>query len=398
MTEIQPTTAQDLCDAIADALRDGTRLEIRGGGSKAEIGAPREARIVSLAALRGVVDYDPAELVLTVRPGTPLAEITALVAGERQMLAFEPFDHGPLFGRPAGSATIGGVIAAGVAGSRRVTAGSARDHLLGFTAVSGRGEIFVAGAKVVKNVTGYDLPKLMAGSWGRLGAMTELTLKVLPSPRVSATLVADGLGCDAAYAAMARALGSHAEVSAAAHLPAQQQGRGALTLFRLSGFEPSVEARCTLLPDLLRDHGTLRRLAADDAAALWLEAGTGAMLAGPVLWRLHVPPAASPAVIAALEPLGVRWSLDWGGGLVWLALDDDGADLAARVRAAVSSAGGEATLVRAPAALRARIPAQHPRHPRLAALEERVRRAFDPDGLFETGRFVGEGHADQLRA
>ena len=402
MSPLRPQSAPDLCDAIADAVREGTRLEIRGGGSKAGIGAPREARIVSLAAMRGVVDYDPAELVLTVRPGTPLAEVEALVAGERQMLAFEPYDHGPLFGRPAGAATIGGVIAAGVAGSRRVTAGSARDHLLGFTAVSGRGERFVAGAKVVKNVTGYDLPKLMAGSWGRLGAMTELTLKVLPSPRMTVTLAADGLDCGAAHAAMARALGSHAAVSAAAHLPAQGSGaaagRQALTLFRLTGFEPSVAARCTLLPDVLRDHGALRRLDADEASALWIEAATGAQLAGPVLWRLHVPPAASPGVIAALEPLGARWALDWGGGLVWLALDDDGVELAANVRGAATAAGGEATLVRAPEALRTRIPAQHPRPAGVAALEERVRRAFDPHGLFETGRFAGAPRADQLPA
>lgn len=389
MTEIQPTTAQDLCDAIADALRERTRLEIRGGGTKADIGAPRDARIVSMAAMCGVVDYDPAELVLTVKPGTPLAEIESLVAGERQMLAFEPFDHGPLFGRSTGAATIGGIVAAGVAGSRRVTAGSARDHLLGFTAVSGRGETFVAGAKVVKNVTGYDLPKLMAGSWGRLAAMTELTLKVLPSPRLSVTLAADGLGCAAAYAAMARALGSHAEVSATAHLPAQEHRRGALTLFRITGFEPSVEARCTLLPDVLRDHAPLRQLDAQEATALWLEAGTGASLTGPVLWRLHVPPVGCSGVIAALEPLGARWSLDWGGGLIWLTFDDDSVDLAATVRRTAASAGGEASLVRAPEALRMKIPAQHPRHPGVAALEERVRRAFDPHGLFETGRFEG---------
>lgn len=387
MIEIQPQTAQDLCDAVADAMRDGTRLEIRGGGSKAAIGAPRQARIVSMAAMAGVIDYDPAELVLTARAGTPLAEIEALVAGERQMLAFEPFDHGPLFGQPTGAATIGGVVAAGVAGSRRVTAGSARDHLLGFTAVSGRGESFVAGAKVVKNVTGYDLPKLMAGSWGRIGAMTELTLKVLPSPRLTQTLVAEGLGCRAAYAAMARALGSHAEVSAAAHLPARADGRPAQTLFRLVGFEPSVAARCALLPELLSDHAALATLDSGTAAPLWHEAATGAGLDGPVLWRVHVPPVGAPTVIEALESRGARWSLDWGGGLVWLAFDADSVDLAHAVRAAAVAAGGQAMLVRAPEALRAAVPTQHPRQPGVMALEERVRRAFDPAGLFETGRF-----------
>jgi len=185
MAVLIPRDAQDLCAIVAQAGASAERLELRGGGSRADFGAPRQATVVSLQALSGVVDYDPAELVLTLRPGTPLAEVQALVASEGQMLAFEP--HG------AASATIGGTVAAGVAGSRRVTAGSARDHLLGFAAVSGRGETYVAGAKVVKNVTGYDLPKLMAGSWGRIGAMTEMTLKVLPSPRIDVTLAAHGL-------------------------------------------------------------------------------------------------------------------------------------------------------------------------------------------------------------
>lgn len=389
MDTIVPERAEDLSDAVAAALREGTRLEIRGGGSKAEIGAPREARIVSMAAMAGVVDYDPAELVLTVRAGTPLAEVEALVAGEQQMLAFEPFDHGPLFGAPAGAATIGGVVAAGVAGSRRVTAGGARDHLLGFTAVSGRGEAFTAGARVVKNVTGYDLPKLMAGSWGRIGAMTELTLKVLPRPRMAATLAIEGLDCRSAHAAMARALGCHADVSAAAHLPEGADRARAITLFRLAGFAPSVEARIAALPDLLADHGGMRRLEIGEADALWHCANTGAGLIGAVLWRLHLPPASVPDAIAALAPLGARCSLDWGGGLVWLALDDTTAAAAAQVRAAAAAGGGEAMLVRAPASLRAVVPAQQPRAPLVAALEERVRRAFDPAGLFETGRFGG---------
>lgn len=390
MVGIRPTSAQDLCDAIADAARAGTRLEIRGGGSKAAIGAPREATILSMAGLTGVVDYDPAELVLTVRAGTPLAEVEALVGSERQMLAFEPWDHGPIFGKPPGSATIGGVIAAGVAGSRRVTAGGARDHLLGFTAVSGRGESFVAGGKVVKNVTGYDLPKLMAGSWGRLAAMTEMTIKVLPRPRHAATLAARGLDPGQAHAAMARALGSHADVSSAAHLSRRADDSPALTLFRVTGFEPSVEARCALLPDLLRDQCALERLEPERADALWEAIATGGGLDGPVLWRVHVPPARAPEFLAAIGATGAQWTLDWGGGLIWLATDD----AAERVRGAAEAVAGQAMLVRAPEDMRAAVPAQHSRHPHVAALEARVRRAFDPAGIFETGRFLGEAHAD----
>nr|WP_298103523.1 FAD-binding protein [uncultured Shinella sp.] len=390
MTSIAPTTIDALQDAIADAARSGTRLEIRAGGSKSAIGAPRDTAILDMRGFVGVVDYDPPELVLTVRAGTALADVEALVAGENQMLAFDPWDHGPIFGRPAGAATIGGVVAAGVAGSRRVTAGGARDHLLGFSAVSGRGEHFVAGAKVVKNVTGYDLPKLMAGSWGRLAAMTELTLKVLPRPRMSATLVAEGLSPPDAHAAMARALGSHAEVSAAAHLPAGVGSGPALTLFRLAGFEPSVEARCVVLPEILRDRCALVRLDPIAADRLWYSIRHAAPIADGALWKIHVPPSRACELIATLEPLGARWLFDWGGALIWLGYDGD----PAIVRAAAEAANGEAMLVRAPDALRGVVPAQHPRAPGVAALERRVRRAFDPSGVFETGRFLQETYAD----
>jgi FAD/FMN-containing dehydrogenases len=388
MAGLEPRDAADLCQIVADAAASGQHLELRGGGSKADFGAPREAAIVSMRALSGVVDYDPAELVLTVRPGTPLAEVEALVAGEGQMLAFEPFDHGPIYGMPTGAATIGGTVAGGVAGSRRVTAGSVRDHLLGFSAVSGRGEAFVAGAKVVKNVTGYDLPKLMAGSWGRIGAMTEMTLKVLPRPRMTTTLVAQGLSVPAAHAAMACALGSNADVSAAAHLS------NGITLLRVAGFAPSVEARCAALPGLLRDHCALDLIDEGEAAALWTQAMTGAGLAGAVLWRIHLPPRSAPDLLARLEPLGMDWAMDWGGALVWIALDNTGTT----VREVAAALGGEATLIRAEASMRAQVPALHPRPQGLSELEQRVRRAFDPQGVFATDRFVEDAHADRLSA
>jgi glycolate oxidase FAD binding subunit len=389
MTVLSPTTPDELRDAIADAVRTGTRLAIRGGNSKAGVGRESNAAMLDMRGFSGIVDYDPSELVLTVRAGTPLAEVEAAVAAERQMLAFEPWDHGPLFGRPAGAATIGGVVAAGVAGPRRLTTGSARDHLLGLEAVSGRGESFVAGAKVVKNVTGYDLPKLMAASWGRLAAMTQVTLKVLPRPRTEATLVAEGLSPAEAHAAMARALASHAELCAAAHLPAGLNGGPALTAFRLQGFEPSVAARVALLPDILRDHCIIRPIDDAGAEALWGAVRTAAPLAGErPLWRVNVPPSGGCAVVAALDD--ADWFFDWAGGLVWLADDGD----PARVRSAAEQAGGHAMLVRATPELRARIPAQHPRSPGVTALEERVRRAFDPAGVFETGRFLDMPHAD----
>lgn len=331
---------------------------------------------MSLRQLLGVVDYDPAELVLTVRPGTPLAEVEALVASEGQMLAFEPYgDDG---------STIGGTVAAGVAGSRRVTAGSARDHLLGFSAISGRGDSFVAGAKVVKNVTGYDLPKLMAGSWGRLCAMTELTLKVVPAPRHAVTMTAAGLPPQAAYAAMACALGSNVEVSAAGHL------KTGAVLLRIVGFPPSVKARCAALPRLMAGHCSVEIMPAALAAPLWQQVMTGCDLAGRMRWDVHLPPRNAPSLVAALQPLGIDWSMDWGGGRVWIALDQDDEI----VRQVAAKLGGEARLIAGPAEARARISAFQPRRQGVMALEQRVRRAFDPVGVFATARFKEDVDAD----
>jgi glycolate oxidase FAD binding subunit len=366
---LRPASIDELCEIVSG----GGKLRLRGGGSKDVVGAPDEAQVVDMRGFAGVVDYDPPELVLTVLAGTPLAEVEALVTGEGQMLAFDPFDHGAMLGGAAGAATIGGAIAAGVAGPARLSRGGARDHLLGFTAVSGRGERFVAGAKVVKNVTGYDLPKLIAGSWGRLAAVTELTLKVLPRPVMRQTLAMRGLDARAAVAAMAAAMGSSAEVSAAAHLP---RWRGdAVTAVRLDGFPASVAARAAMLPGFD---------ALDDAEgdALWQAVRHAEPLgADRPLWRLIVAAGRAPEVVGAFPD--ARWLLDWAGGLVWLSSDAD----PAAIRAAAVAAGGHAMLFRADAAMRAAVPALHPQPAPLAALEARVRRAFDPGGVFETGRF-----------
>jgi glycolate oxidase FAD binding subunit len=360
----------ELCDVIAQGAGRGHALRLRGGGSHDAVGAPTAAAVVDMRGFSGVVDYDPPELVLTVRAGTPLAEVAALVAGEGQMLAFDPVD--------AGAATIGGVVASGNAGPARLTRGGVRDHLLGFEAVSGRGERFVAGGKVVKNVTGFDLPKVMAGSWGRLAALTEVTLKVMPRPRSRRTLVLRGLDPVAAVQAMARALGTAAEVSAAAHLPAWRGER--VTALRLDGFPPSVAARCTMLQ--AGDLAALAPIAEDEADALWDAVRHVRLLDGALpLWRAILSASRAPEVIAALPE--AAWMLDWAGGLIWLASDAD----ATRVRAVIAAAGGHAQLRRGDAAMRAVVPMFHPQPAALAALETRVRRAFDPAGVFKTGRF-----------
>jgi glycolate oxidase FAD binding subunit len=385
MTTIRPDSIDALCDAIRQARASGGRLAITGGGSKADVGAPQNADPLDMRGLRGIIDYDPAELVLTAYAGTPLTEIEAALAEKDQMLAFEPWDHGPLFGHPAGDATLGGVIAAGVAGPRRLSAGAPRDHLLGFTAVSGKGERFLAGGKVVKNVTGFDIAKLMAGSWGRLAAMTEVTVKVLPRPRVSVTLAADRLTVALARTLMLGALGGSGSVAAAAHLSATAHDGHAITLLRLEGFGPSVEARAQALA---REHGgLLEPLAADQAAMLWARVRCPAHLSGRTLWRAQLPALASASLVEELEPQGAQCMIDWGGSLLWIGWDGP-PDV---IRPLIEGAGGHAMLVRAPADIRARLPFQHPRASAVMTLEARVRAAFDPDGVFETGRFGEAG-------
>ena len=365
---MRPRTLDDLARIVGAAAADGRKLELKGGGSKAEVGAPRQAQVVDMTSFSGILDYDPAELVLTAGAATPLAEIQAAVAERGQMLAFEPFDHGPMFGRPEGAATLGGVIAAGVSGSRRLSRGPARDHLLGFKAVSGRGEVFVGGGKVVKNVTGYDLCKLVAGSWGRLAALTEVTLKVLPRPQVQRSLEVRGLEPAQAVELMSRALGSQADVAAAAHAPGQ-------TVIRLEGVGPSVEARI----HLIREMGG--RLLAEDRAERFWAGLRHPMPKAEILWRISVPPSRAPELLNSLDG---EWRMDWAGGLVWSAPTDATGE---GIRRAAEAVGGHAMLMRAPEALRAAVPTLHPAAPGVAALEERVRRAFDPAGVFETGRF-----------
>lgn len=391
-TVLAPASSSELRSLIAEAAGAGQKLEIQGGGSKAEIGAPgRDAAILSMRQFSGIIDYDPAELILDVQAATPLAQIMQLLAAKGQMLAFEPFDHGPIFGKQAGAATIGGIIAASVAGSSRLTAGAARDHFLGFQAVSGRAEIFTGGAKVVKNVTGYDLPKILAGSWGRLAAMTRVTLKVLPHPVTRVTLAVSGLAPMQAHAAMAVAMRSQAEVAAAAYLPGVVNEGVSLMALRLQGFAPSVAARKAVLQTMLRETGAIDQLSESEAASFWQSIGLAAKLdANLPLWRINVPPSAACGVVAQLEPHGLRWFFDWAGGLVWASF----AGAPTLLRAAAINAGGHATLVRAPAELRATIPTFHTETNAVAALSHRVRRGFDPNLVFEINRFLDQDHAN----
>jgi glycolate oxidase FAD binding subunit len=398
---LQPRDGAEVEQSIRWALGDGKTLELVGRGTKRAIGrAAQWDATLDLSALCGVTLYEPEELVLSAKAGTPLTEIEALAAASKQELAFEPMDYGPLLG-VAAVGSIGGVLAANLSGPRRIKAGAARDHFLGFTAVSGRGETFKSGGRVVKNVTGYDLCKLLAGSWGTLAAMTEVTVKTLPRAETEASVLILNLEDAVAGKAMVAATGSYGDVSAAAHLPigaaarvAETTAAGtAITVFRLEGVAPSVADRTAVLEKLLAPFGTLATLDEAPSRALWraIRDVMPFAKAGPSgardVWRISVAPSQGAAVGSKLvEQTGAELLYDWAGGLVWAALPASDDARAIAVRAVVTAAGGHATLIRAPAAVRAAIAVFTPEAPPLAALTARVRQSFDPQGVLNSGR------------
>lgn len=393
---LKPRDARELTDAVRWAIACGEPLEVVSAGTKREIGRPVQAgHLLDLSDIAGIVDYEPAELILTVKAGTPLAEVEAALHEHGQELAFEPMDYGPLLGGEAGKGTIGGLVGANLAGPKRLKHGAARDHILGLEAVSGRGEIFKAGGRVVKNVTGYDLPRALCGSWGTLALATEVTFKVLPKAESEATLVIAGLAPQEATEAMTRAMGSSAEVSSAAFLPtglALEHGlSGDAALLRLEGFGPSVDYRFESLVRLFGKDAKVDRLDRAASMALWKALRDCLPFAGGTepVWRCSVAPTAGAGLVADLSrSLAVDAFLDWSGGLVWLRMAG-GDPQAEAVRAAVKRAGGgHATLVRADSSLRNTIAPFEPQPEALAALSRRLKAQFDPSGILNPGRMV----------
>ena len=395
---IKPRDAKEVEEAVRWALGNDKALELAGQGSKRAIGRPSQTDLtLDLSGLTGVTLYEPEELVLSARAGTPLAEIEALLEENNQQLAFEPMDYGPLFGGEAGRGTIGGAIAANLSGPRRIKAGAARDHFLGVTAVTGRAETIKSGGRVVKNVTGYDMCKLLAGSWGTLAAMTDITIKVLPKPETEATVLVAGLDDKRACAAMAAAMGSSCDVSGAAHLPDHVASYfeglpspEAATALRLEGVAPSVARRKETLAALLQPFGPLALLDEKESRALWRSVrqvkpfAAEAARARP-LWRISTAPARGHELVDLITP-AAQMFYDWAGGLVWVAMPFAHEPDAASVRGAVGKLGGHATLVRAPASVRAALDVFEPQERALAGVTKRVKEGFDPKGVLNPGR------------
>jgi len=371
----QPSNETD----VSDIVRTGQTLEIKGGGTRSGLGRAVNAdAVLSTQSLSGITSYDPGSLNIVVAAGTPVDVVTSTLAAEGQYLPFEPVDHRTLLGT-SGTPSIGAVVAGNISGSRRIFAGACRDSLIGVRFVNGSGEAISNGGKVMKNVTGYDLVKLLCGSWGTLGVLTEVSFKVLPKPERSVTLQLSGLELSQAVQAMAKALGSPFEVSGAAYVPGESQ-----TYLRVEGFDAQVDYRIGKLKDLLA--GDTALIEGDDSADLWCNVRNAKSFAGGnrSVWRISVPPSEAARVVELINAQAdAEFLLDWGGGLIWASLDASAS--AAPIQNVIDQIGGHASLLRGNDILRQSASIVRPNAPRIDALEDALRRQFDPNGILNPG-------------
>lgn len=370
-----PTSEAELANLIAHASGP---LDIRGGGTR-PIGAPVVGEVMHTSGLSGISLYEPGALTLVAQAGTPLSLIEETLAAEGQMLSFEPPDFADLFGR-SGQSTIGGVVATNASGPRRIQAGACRDLLLGVRFVDGRGDVLQNGGRVMKNVTGYDLAKLLCGSYGTLGVLTEVSLKVLPKPEACSVLLIEGLDDEAAISTLSRALGAPFDVTGAAHIPVGLDGHP-VTMIRLEGFEKSVRYRANALRDMLSQRAGGIAIESDpdrtSAGWSWVRDVAALRASSGDLWRVSVKPSDGPKLVQAWREAGIAVQViyDWGGGLIW-ALVPEAFDLRS------VSLTGHATRVRGSGGT----PVFHPQSPPLMAIERDLRKKFDPRNILNPGK------------
>lgn len=384
---ISPLTEAEIVDAVCTACAEHRTFEILGHGSKRSYGRPVDADcVLDLSALAGIVRYEPEELVITARAATSISEIAAVLSDKHQRLGFDPVDWGPVFGERAGLCTIGGALSADACGSARLRYGPARDHLLGYRSVNGFGEAYKAGSHVVKNVTGFDLPKLVCGAMGTLGALTEVTMRLVPRAGRTATLIVRDVDAVAGLALLRRIWSSALDPTGLAYVPASaaspglgEIGNGA-ALLRVEGAREPLADKIGAMKSLLTPHDIAD---VDDGDAIFESIGSGASFANRKceIWRVCVPPAAAADCVRDIA--ASYWIADWAGGLLWF----DGTGLSANsIRTIAARAGGYATLWRASAARRRHTGVFAPESPVHAALTKKTKDAFDPLGIFNPGR------------
>lgn len=397
-----PSSTEEISAIVLDAVSARTPLEVLGNGTRRNIGRPMNTQYcLSTSALTDLLLYEPDELVVRAQPGMTVADLRAELDQRGQMLAFEPPDWGPLMGMEPEKGTIGGIIAGNLSGPRRIKMGAARDHFLGVEAVSGRGELFKSGGRVVKNVTGYDLCKLLAGSWGTLGIMTEITLKVLPAPEKTRTLLIGGNNVVSAVSALTEALSSPHDVSGAAWVPKTIAKRSAidfvsgagtdLAAIRIEGIGSSAIARCTALREMLANYGQIEELHTHNSVSFWREIQDVRLFPTikeeDVIWRISIAPSGSVAVLNELHTkLDIEAFLDWGGGLIWVYIRGSANLGSDSIRSLISNKKGHATLIRGSAGHRSDTPVFQPEPGPIKDLTRKLKNAFDPHDILNPGR------------
>jgi glycolate oxidase FAD binding subunit len=395
-----PDTVEELAYLVAEAADTRTPLEVMGHGTKREVGRlVQYGAVLSTESLVGVSLYEPTELVLVALAGTPVAQIEQMLAENDQELPFEPVDLGPVLGFGPGQATIGGVLATNISGSRRILSGSARDHLLGVQAVNGRGETIRSGGRVMKNVTGYDLSRALAGSWGTLAVLTEVAIKVLPAQREVRTLLCFGLADPTGVEVLGLALGTPFEVSGTVHVNGELARRfsdeeisrpgQSVTAIRVENFPASARYRASRLKQMLQAYAPALELDTARSRMFWDDVKSLRMFerTGRPLWRISMAPTSGPKLVHSLaRKIDVRALYDWSGGLIWLdtpLITDAGA---VEIRRTLAEFGGHATLIRAESQARAVIDVFQPLDAPLMALTAALKQAFDPVGILNPGR------------
>jgi len=396
----RPGADWELQFVIAGCLERRLPVEIVGSGSKRGIGRPVDGAVtVTTASLRGISLYEPNELVMSARAGTTLSQIEAELAARGQMLPFEPIDLAPATGGPQGAQTIGAVFATNMSGARRIHAGAARDHLLGIKGVNGRAELFQAGGRVMKNVTGYDVARGLSGSWGTLAVMTEVTFKVVPWPETAATVIYLGLPDNLAIEVLSTAMALPVEISGAVHLQASVAARlghpglrtmnKSVTALRLENFASAVAGRKQRLKEALKVYGKALELDHRETLDFWGELRRLSVMPNreTLLWRISTKPTTAPKLVAAIKRyMDVDAFYDWGGSLIWLEVPAAADAGTAEIRRVTAIHGGHATLIRAEPAVRAAVEVFQPLSPALERLTRGLKGAFDPAGILNPGR------------
>ncbi len=397
---LRPADERDLAHILGEAARGPHPIEIVAGATKRTVGRPMEVEAeVSLRNIRGLVFYEPAEMVISVRAATPVAGVEAELAKHNQMLAFEPIDLGPMLGDKPQMGTVGGMVATNLSGSRRIAGTAVRDHVLGLRAVNGRGEAFKVGGRVMKNVTGYDLCRGLAGSWGTLAAFTEVTLRAVPKPEETRTLLLFNQPDEIAIEVLSGALGTPYEVTGAIHLHASLVARlghrllkgagSAITALRIEGFSAPVAYRTGKLKEMFAAYGDMLELDHTASLGLWEEIRRLSFFEGSAnpVWRLSTPPGIGPRVVGAISTyMPVQVAYDWSGGLVWLEVPQSADAGSADIRRVIATRGGHATLIRAEPEVRRAVEVFQLLDAPVHRLTRGLKQSFDPAGILNPRR------------